>query len=134
VGELGHAYSSNIDVSTYFDPSYAWSAGAMVASAGDLALWARALYGGAVLPPASLDAMLTTVETDAAGIEYGLGVMVLDPSVAIETTMGHGGDIPGYHTHMFYVPSKKLSFAAIVNEDGASPNPMTSAVLKHFLQ
>jgi hypothetical protein len=46
-GTLAHGYStSNQDVSTLYDPSYAWTAGAIVASAGDIADWAVALYGG----------------------------------------------------------------------------------------
>ena len=135
VGELAHGYASNgDDVSTQFDPSIAWAAGAMVASAGDLATWAQKLYGGSVLEPASLEAMVTGVDTDQPGLAYGLGAFVLDPSAALDVAYGHGGDIFGYHTHMFYLPNQKVAFAAIVNDDGASPNPISVNVLEAIVQ
>jgi D-alanyl-D-alanine carboxypeptidase len=135
VGDLAHGYASNgADVTTKFDPSMAWAAGAMVASAGDLSTWARNLYGGSVLEPASVEAMLTGVNTDQPGLDYGLGAFVMAPSIALDTAYGHGGDIFGYHTHMFYLPNQDVAFAAIVNDDGASPNAISVNVLEALVQ
>jgi len=126
VGELAHGFTkTKVDVTTSFDPSWAWAAGSVISSAGDLATWATALYGGAVLDQASMDEMMETVDTGVAGIHYGLGVFKMDPSVALTTAWGHMGDIPGYHTQMFYLPAQKSAIVSIVNSDAASPNDIT---------
>src|SRR5690606_2750620 len=52
-------------------PENWWAAGAMYSTADDLLVFARALYGGRLLRPATLRAMLT------AGLdEYGYGLWV----------------------------------------------------------
>ena len=134
-GTLAHGFSTTgADVSTLFDPSYAWTAGAMVASPGDLADWAVALYGGSILDAKTLGLMLQTVDTGAQGIHYGLGVFVWDPSVVGGTRgWGHPGDIDGYHSQMLYLPDKKTAIVAIVNSDAADPNGVTVAALKVLL-
>ncbi|APR78275.1 D-alanyl-D-alanine carboxypeptidase [Minicystis rosea] len=134
VGHLAHGFQGDFDVTSVIDPSYAWAAGAMVSSGADLVHWASALYGGEVLAPGTMDALLTTVDTGQPGFGYGLGVFVGDASVALDTIVGHGGDIPGYHTDMWYLPNQKIAFAVVVNADGATPGDVTAAVLQYFLQ
>ncbi len=130
-GTLAHGFStSGQDVSTLFDPSYAWTAGAIVASAGDLANWAVALYGGSILSAAALATMLQTVPTGVAGESYGLGVFVLDASLTgAGPAWGHAGDINGYHSQMFYFPSAKAAVVAMVNSDAGDPNAISLAAL-----
>jgi D-alanyl-D-alanine carboxypeptidase len=130
-GTLAHGFStSGADVSSLYDPSYAWTAGAMVSSGGDLLDWAAALYGGSVLDAAALAEMTTAVATGQAGVTYGLGVFVLDPSVTGGTTAwGHAGDIGGYHSQVFYYPAKKIAVASIVNSDSGDPNGVMVAGL-----
>ncbi len=130
-GALAHGYATTgADVSTLYDPSYAWTAGAVVASAGDLADWAVALYGGSILPAASLSLMLTPVPTGTAGEEYGLGVFILEPSITGGgVAWGHPGDINGYHTQMFYFPGAKTAVVGMVNSDAGDPNAISLAAL-----
>jgi len=130
-GTLAHGFAmSGADVTSIYDPSYAWTAGAMVSSGGDLVDWAAALYGGNVLDAAALAMMGTTVDTGTAGEHYGLGLFVLDPSLTGGTTAwGHPGDINGYHSQLFYFPAKKIAVAAIVNGDSGDPNAVTVAAL-----
>ena len=133
--DLAHGYAEgDFDVSTYFDPSWAWAAGAMVASAGDVADWARNLYGGRVLGPASKEALFDAIETDNAQIGYGLGVMVFSPSIAGTDAVGHFGDIPGYHTQMLYLLEQDTAIVSIVNTDGGNPNPLTAGALDILLE
>jgi D-alanyl-D-alanine carboxypeptidase len=131
-GTLAHGYGPSPakgDMTTVFDPSWAWSAGAMVSTSADLVAWAKALYGGGVLSQALFGDMIADpVPTQQAGVSYGLGVFELDASVALDTAYGHGGDIPGYHTPMWYLPKEQLALAATVNSDDGSPNPITAAV------
>jgi D-alanyl-D-alanine carboxypeptidase len=135
LGTLAHGFSSTgVDVTTLFDPSYAWTAGAMVASAGDLADWAVALYGGSVLSQNALTLMLDTVDTGTPGVRYGLGVFVWDASVVGGTAgWGHPGDIDGYHSQLLYLPAKKTAIVSIVNSDNADPNGVTVAALDILL-
>ena len=132
-GALAHGYGPSpqkLDVTTLFDPSWAWSAGAMVSTSADLVAWAGALYGGDALSKDLFADMIDApVDTPQKGIAYGLGVFELGPAVALDTAYGHGGDIPGFHTQMWFLPNEKLGLAATVNSDDGSPNPITAAVL-----
>jgi len=131
---MGHGFAANKeDLTSVFDPSYAWAAGAMVASAGDLADWAVALYGGSVLPAASLDQMLETVDTGTPGLRYGLGVMEFSPQIAGTLAYGHDGAIPGYQTQMVYLVEPATAIVSIVNIEGASPNDITLNMLNIVL-
>jgi D-alanyl-D-alanine carboxypeptidase len=134
-GTLAHGYAAgNADVSTSYDPSWAWTAGGMVASAGDLVDWAGALYGGSVLSASALSEMVTPVDTGMSGVGYGLGVFVYDPSIVGGTPgWGHAGDIPGYHTQVLYLPEKKIAIVSMVNSDGEDPNDVTVAALDILL-
>src|SRR5213078_2368724 len=62
---------------TSLDPSYAWAAGAVVSTAGDLATFYRALLGGQVLRADLLQTMETTVAVGQASAGYGLGLVRL---------------------------------------------------------
>jgi D-alanyl-D-alanine carboxypeptidase len=130
-GTLAHGYSTtDEDVSTLFDPSYAWTAGALVASAGDLAQWAVELYGGSILSASALASMLETVPTGQTGEDYGLGVFVLEPALTGGgVAYGHPGDINGYHSQMFYFPDKKVAIVGIVNSDSGDPNAISLVAL-----
>ena len=130
-GRLAHGYSATgADYTSELDPSAFWSAGAMVASLGDVVAWSDALYGSdRVLNASSRAAMVEqAVATGEKGIGYGLGVIVISaPLLDGDSGLGHGGDIPGYHSQLFYVPSRRLSLAAIVNRDGVDVNELVVA-------
>jgi D-alanyl-D-alanine carboxypeptidase len=85
---------------TALDPSWAWAAGAIVASPSDLNRFTQALLDGELLSDASLTEMKTTVP---AGDElwpeatYGLGLQSYPLSCG-GVAWGHGGDIPGTQT------------------------------------
>jgi D-alanyl-D-alanine carboxypeptidase len=76
-------------------PSFAWTAGALVSNAPDLARLYQALLSGRLLRPALLRAMTTTVSSPAyPGYGAGLGLFRLDTPCG--TVWGHEGGIPGY--------------------------------------
>ncbi|WP_437629797.1 serine hydrolase domain-containing protein [Sorangium sp. So ce854] len=122
-GELARGYTGDgTDITSAIHPSLPWSAGALVASAGDIARWAVALYGGAALDPGSLAEMLAgPVPTGVEGQGYGLGTLVLGREVLGVPAFGHDGGIPGYATMMLYYPEQQAAVAAIVNSDAADP-------------
>ena len=132
VGTLAPGYSaSGTDVTNLYHPSWAWAAGAMVATVGDLADWATALYGAAIVDEAGR-ALLTESPVDiGGGISYGLGTMITSAAIAgnAGVGIGHGGDISGYHTMAFYFPAKQTTIAAAVTSDAASANDVFVAAL-----
>ncbi|AXX32116.1 beta-lactamase family protein [Actinosynnema pretiosum subsp. pretiosum] len=81
------------------DPSWAWSAGNLVASPSDLNKFLAALVGGRLVAPEQLARMQRTVEADRfpSTWHYGLGLMKIDLSCGGHA-WGHGGDIDGYET------------------------------------
>ncbi|RKT85280.1 D-alanyl-D-alanine carboxypeptidase [Saccharopolyspora antimicrobica] len=83
---------------TEIDPGWAWAAGALISTNGDLNEFYSALLGGKLLPAEQLAQMRTTVPADLwDGGEYGLGLAKTPLSCGGEY-WGHGGDIFGYET------------------------------------
>jgi D-alanyl-D-alanine carboxypeptidase len=120
----GFGATEVVDYTHALHPSVPWTAGSMVATAADVADWAKALYGGDVLPAARLEEMLTPVGAGLNGADYGLGVFLYDPAILndVSPAVGHGGDIPGFHTDMFFIQTDGTVIAAIVNSETAVVN------------
>ena len=101
-----HALGYHIDPTgelrdiTALDTSWAWSAGAIVASPSDLNRFMQALLAGDLTSDAALAEMKTTVPSgDELWPEatYGLGLQGYPLSCG-GVAWGHGGDIPGTQT------------------------------------
>lgn len=87
----------------------AWAAGAMAASASDLARWAEALYAGDIVSPEALDAMLTFRRKD----EYGLGTRTR--TFQGHRAVGHLGGIRGYELAMWHFPEDGATIVVLTN-------------------
>ena len=116
--ELVRCYTGSppVDYSTAHNPSYGWSAGAIVSKPADLARWLVALYGGGVVSSASLEAMTTpnglpTPEQE----DYGLGTFIENDNGMGLTQVGHNGGIGGYQTHAYYLKEKHVAIALMSN-------------------
>jgi D-alanyl-D-alanine carboxypeptidase len=109
--------------------SAAGAAGALAGSARDLARWGLALYGGTVLQPASLAAMLAFDGTAAAGAasDYGLGVG--RRLIGDRLTVGHSGRLAGFRSTLRYVPELGVSVAVVTNQDRWDPDRVVEALL-----
>ena len=86
------------DVSV-IDQTWAWSAGAIVSNADDLAHFYRALLQGRLLRPDLLATMQATVPMGAnmpSGFAYGAGIFTTPMPCGI--AWGHNGSTPGYMT------------------------------------
>jgi D-alanyl-D-alanine carboxypeptidase len=107
----------------------AGSAGAIAATSRDLAVWARRIYGGAVLRPAALAAMLDVSHSVGAGsaLPYGLGVG--EVSLGGRLTEGHNGRLIGAGATMRYLPDSGFSIAVVTNQDRVSPDVFAAALL-----
>ena len=106
------------------DPSNPWTAGAVVASVGDVARFHRALFGGTFLsPPANQKLTLGPVPTGDGRTSYGLGVFILDPTrTGFGPALSHGGDIEGYHTASTHYADHRTAITSVVNQDGVDPS------------
>ncbi|HYH08464.1 MAG TPA: serine hydrolase domain-containing protein [Thermoanaerobaculia bacterium] len=109
------------DVTTCYNPTSAWTAGAMVSSFGDLQTWLKALVSGSLLTPAMQAARTTWVQGDIEGIpiQYGLGIMQVQAvqGNAGTTFWGHAGEFWGYATVMMQgnTPQCQVQVLDLVN-------------------
>jgi D-alanyl-D-alanine carboxypeptidase len=106
----------------YLSMSQPYSAGALMSSVDDLALWDQALSNGKLLKKESLDRLFTPVKlTSGQTTKYGYGWSVWD----FEGTriIEHGGDIFGFSSMVTRVPSEKLLVVVLTNNPGQEPRP-----------
>jgi len=123
VGSGGRILPRDLSDGTSFVPftavaTAAFSAGSIASTSGDLARWARALYSGELLTPASQAAMLTfdpNIQRYAA-LAYGLGVS----RVTIDgrfTAIGHTGALAGTRAAIRWLPKERVAVAVLFNRD-----------------
>jgi D-alanyl-D-alanine carboxypeptidase len=96
----------------------AGSAGAIASTTGDLARWARALYGGTgVLSAATRREMLTFVKAYLYGTvtSYGLGASRV--KFDGHTAYGHTGALVGTRAAIRYFPREKVTVAVLFNRE-----------------
>jgi D-alanyl-D-alanine carboxypeptidase len=116
-----------IDV-TEQDPSWAWTAGALVSTVSDVARFFRALLEGRLLPPELLDEMLTTVPVPSASLplpvfdRYGLGIVGLDTSAG--PLVGGPGGILGFLNMILSTPDGRRQLGVMVNVGDRAPAPV----------
>jgi D-alanyl-D-alanine carboxypeptidase len=98
---------------TVWSPSWAWAAGAIVSTAGDLARFYDALLGGRLLAPAQLASMRTTVPAGGGSESYGLGLMAV--RLRCGAAWGHGGAVFGYTALAFASEDGSRTAVVLVN-------------------
>jgi D-alanyl-D-alanine carboxypeptidase len=119
-GLPAHVTSGSRDA---LNPQIEWTGGGLISNSLDIARWAHDLYGGKVLKPASLHAMLETRTAIAPDAWYGLGVYEWQTDLGI--AYGHQGEFPGYWSVMEYFPDSGIAVAMQFNTDDLRvlPNP-----------
>lgn len=110
-GYTNQTLSGKVVDSTHWDPSWAWSAGAMISDLHDLKHWARELATGTLLSPATQAERLKVLPTGTPGAGYGLGI------VNVNGWTGHNGSLPGYESLTVYLPELKATLVALLNTD-----------------
>jgi D-alanyl-D-alanine carboxypeptidase len=94
------------------DPSWAFSAGAMISTVRDLRVWSKALVDGTLLKPATHTAQLETLPTsEGSATSYGLHVF------NISGFIGHNGSLPGFQSFMGHNPASGATIIVLVNVD-----------------
>lgn len=108
----------------------AGGAGAMAGTTGDLARWARALYGGRVLGPEGTALLLSGFRTARGylpGVTYGYGVQAL--SIDGHPSLGHSGRLLGFRGAVRHFPIDGLTIAVLSNQSRADPALIVRALL-----
>jgi D-alanyl-D-alanine carboxypeptidase len=113
----------------------AYGAGSLAASSGDVARWARALYGGDVVADATLAAMVADARRTARfdpRIPYGLGVQLvpLDGHPAL----GHSGRLAGFRSVVRFLPVEGITIAVLTNESRQDPTRIARSLLRIVLK
>lgn len=116
---LVHGYDEDDKDITPSDVTGLWAASGVVASAGDLGAFYRALYDGALLPEEMVTDMGTSRGTfPGEQAEYGLGTFVLSLDCG-EEAVGHEGWIEGFHS--FSVHSEEAGRTTVAFANTTSP-------------
>jgi D-alanyl-D-alanine carboxypeptidase len=100
--------------------SLLWTMGGMFSTARDVAQWAQALYGGAVLNQEYLDQMVTFTPIDdpispPEWTGYGLGTFQFN--ILDRELWGHAGVWYGNVALVAYLPGDGISIAVLINEN-----------------
>jgi CubicO group peptidase (beta-lactamase class C family) len=108
----------------------AGGAGGVAASATDVARWARALYGGDVLGPVAMAAMLDPSRSERyrASVPYGLGVQAVE--IDGRRTWGHSGRLLGFRAVVRHLPDEGVTIAVLSNQSRADPAIILRALLR----
>ncbi|MHA6782542.1 serine hydrolase domain-containing protein [Pseudonocardia saturnea] len=92
---------------TGLNPSWAWTAGAGISTAEDLADYAEALVGGGLLGPELQQQRLDSVQPidpgDPASPGYGLAL------ARFGALYGHTGELPGFNSFMGHDPERDIT-------------------------
>ncbi|MER5322435.1 serine hydrolase domain-containing protein [Streptosporangium roseum] len=103
---------------THQNPSYATTAGGVISTADDLAIWIRALVTGKVLTPAFQQQWLHSpqAEDPAApdGKKYGYGIAYqrFGPNASMYY---HGGELPGFNSFIGHDPDNEVTLVIWTN-------------------
>ena len=118
---------------TNFDPSWAFTAGALISTLPDLRTWVTSYTTGSLVSPEMQKERLTwvTFPPNTPTKHYGLGIGEANG------WLGHTGELPGYNVAAYYLPAKKAVIVVMVNSDIAvgndNPAPMIFKSLARLL-
>ena len=108
----------------------AGAAGGFASTARDLAQWAHALYGGKVLRPEYLAAMIDADATSAlkSTIPYGYGTQIVE--IDGHKTLGHSGRLLGFRSAIRYLPDQGVAIAVVTNQSRTDPATIVRNMLR----
>jgi D-alanyl-D-alanine carboxypeptidase len=135
-----HSYERQRDFADV-NLSFAWAAGSMTSTAEDLARFAQALFGGALLRPEMLDLMQSTYGGHGT-LNYGLGLMqdqigagtgASNQPRPAALVRGHTGGLIGSRSVLWYLPARGITLAVDINLMNADPNRVAERTLAAVL-
>ncbi|HWP63038.1 MAG TPA: serine hydrolase [Candidatus Binatia bacterium] len=112
----------------------AGAAGNVAMGALDLARWGAALYGGGLLRPDLLAAMVEDASRTAPlrpKVPYGLGVQVVE--IAGQPTLGHSGRFLGARAVLRYLVRSGITIAVLSNQSRSDIAPLVDGIVRLVL-
>ncbi|MFO1313584.1 MAG: serine hydrolase domain-containing protein [Burkholderiales bacterium] len=115
------------------NPSWAFTAGALISTLPDLRTWVTSYTTGSLVSPEMQKERLTwvTFPPNTPTRRYGLGIG------EDNGWLGHTGELPGYNVAAYYLPAKKAVIVVMVNSDipvgKANPAPAIFKALAALL-
>jgi D-alanyl-D-alanine carboxypeptidase len=106
--------------------SSAWTAGAVLSTSAELALWMRRLHSGQVLEPESYREM-TRFVARPDGMQYGLGVLRMERDG--ELWLGHKGNSAGFSGAAWHLPTAEVTVSVLTNAHLIDVQPITDALV-----
>ncbi len=134
---LGYSWEENQLVKALnWNMSRAGGAGALYSTVGDLQRWNQALFGGQVLSADSLKKAFQVVDVSkSAGMPYGYG-WTISKQRGLKT-IGHGGGLNGFLSHLVRFPDQNLTIVVLVNASapppGLNPGGISSRIAQYIL-
>jgi D-alanyl-D-alanine carboxypeptidase len=111
-------------VSTTWNPSWGWAAGAMISDLHDLRIWAKSVATGTLLNPAVQAQRERFIPAEGLEpAEYGFALF------DIEGWIGHNGSLPGYQSLTVYSPKLKTTMVVLLNSDINPPGEELSTLV-----
>ncbi|MFF7990981.1 serine hydrolase domain-containing protein [Kitasatospora xanthocidica] len=121
-GYTNQTLSGGVEDSTDWNPSWAWSAGAVISSLSDLHTWSKVLATGTPLVSPTTQAERLKVKDvgPSPDLAYGFGLF------KTHGWIGHNGSLPGYESVVLYLPEAQASLVILLNtdilHDGSEPS------------
>lgn len=117
----------------------AWTAGAIVSSAADLATFFTALFDGTLISNGALGQMISGEPLSGGHdpvVGYGLGLTEYAPAEYNSsdpdlTFYGHGGGLPGFITHVWHEPDTGTTIVAASTDGRIDLLPATLAMARY---
>lgn len=114
-------YGPILDASNW-NPSWGYTAGAMISNFADMKVWAKVVAEGSLLSDKMKQERFKWI-----GDHYGFCVMKAG------NWIGHPGSITGYNSHVLYHPARKLTLIILTNMDTDSPVEAFSEAFRTIL-
>jgi len=108
--------------------SWAWAAGAMVASGADLCTWLEVLYRGDVVQSVHRELMMTRTSLWGGStlVDYGLGTQILDHEG--RDLFGHSGATVGGQCFVYIEAESGACIALMSNDFFATPGAASDSL------
>lgn len=118
-----------VDVTTKYDPSWGWAAGAMVSTIEDLKIYLKALTEGKLTSKEShTERLKWGLDKPEMGIKYGFGIFEVGKGY-----FGHNGSYPGFHNISVHNPEKNITAIIFYNtQSNRDPDAFLKAILPNI--
>ncbi len=98
---------------TNWNPSWGFAAAALISTLSDLRVWVRSYTTGSLISPAMQKQRLTwvTLPPNTPARKYAMGIG------SDSGWLGQSGEVPGYNSGGYYLPSRDATIVILVNSD-----------------